>query len=390
MNRQIIEKIAQTEHEFVEIRRTIHQNPEIGFEVAKTAELAASRLESWGYTVRRGLGGNGVVGQLTVGSGGRSLGLRADMDALPIIEASGKPWASKVEGAFHGCGHDGHTATLLCAAKYLAETRNFNGTVNLIFQPAEELLCGGKVMLEDGLFKQFPCDAIYALHNIPTLKAGEFYFREGAMMASSDTIHIQINGKGAHGAQPDHGIDATLVACHIGTALQSIVSRNASPFEKAVITVGCIQSGEAANSVNGNALMKLSVRSLSPEVRTLLLRRIEELATAQARSFGAEAVFEHINGSPVLVNDAEATRFAATVAEDFVGADKVHRDGGEYMNSEDFAFMLEANPHGSYIIVGAGDEAGICNVHNPGYDFNDDLIVIGASYWAALTEEFLK
>ncbi|MEN3931552.1 M20 aminoacylase family protein [Microvirga sp. W0021] len=385
----IIDTIKKTESEFIDLRRKLHQNPELGFEEVETSNIVAEKLTQWGYEVNRGLAKTGVVGTLKVGTSDRVIGIRADMDALPIVEASGKPWSSKVEGKFHGCGHDGHTTILLSAAKYLAETRQFDGTLHLFFQPAEELLYGGKVMVDDGLFKKFPCDAIFGMHNMPGMKAGHFYFRAGPMMASSDTIHIEIIGKGAHGAMPERGIDATVVACHIGTALQTIVSRNVTPLEAAVVTIGCIQSGDAPNVVNASALMKLSVRALNNDVRQLMLKRITDIATAQAHGFGAEVKITHVNGSPVLVNGEEMTAFARSVAEGFVGSEKVH-ESPLFMGSEDFAFMLEANPNGSYMLIGAGDEPGFANVHNPAYDFNDDCIVPAASYWAALTEQYLK
>lgn len=386
----VMEKIRSSVSEFVEIRHSIHSNPELGFEEHKTSALVAEKLSQWGYEVHKGLAGTGVVGTLKCGDGSKRLGLRADMDALPMSENSGKPWASSAAGLFHGCGHDGHTAILLCAAKYLAETKNFDGTLHVIFQPAEELLYGGRVMIEDGLFKLFPCDAVFSIHNMPSLKTGEFYFREGGMMSSSDTIHIEITGKGAHAAQPERGIDATVVACYIATALQSIVSRNISPLESAVLTIGCIQAGDAPNMVNNDALMKLSVRALSNEARQILLKRIDALVKAQAASFGATAEIKHINGSPALVNNPEATRLAASVAAGLVGESKVHTDTPPFMASEDFAFMAEAVPYSSYIMIGNGDEPGFCNVHNPGYDFNDECIVPAASLWAAITEAYLK
>lgn len=386
----IMETIRKTEQEFVDIRHQIHKHPELGFEEKKTSDLVANKLSEWGYEVHRGLAKTGVVGVLKNGASNKKIGIRADMDALPIVEASGKPWSSVSHGKFHGCGHDGHTTILLCAAKYLAETRNFDGTLHVIFQPAEELLYGGKVMVDEGLFKQFPCDVIFGIHNMPGFKEGHFYFKSGALMASSDTIHITIKGKGAHGAMPERGIDATLVACYIGIALQSIVSRNVSPFEKAVITIGCIQSGEAPNVVNSDALMKLTVRALDNNTRTLLLKRITEIATSQAESFGASVKIEHINGSPVLHNGANATKFALDVAQRLVGKDRVHDNCYPFMGSEDFAFMLESNPNGCYMIIGNGDEPGFCSVHNPDYDFNDKCIVPAASYWVALTETYLS
>ncbi|WP_392553598.1 M20 aminoacylase family protein [Orbus wheelerorum] len=390
MMKNIIEAIKISENDFINIRHQIHQHPELGFDEKNTSDLVAQKLSQWGYEVHRGLAKTGVVGTLKVGNSDKRIGIRADIDALPIVETSGKPWTSKIQGKFHGCGHDGHTTILLCAAKYLAQTRNFDGTLHVIFQPAEELLYGGKVMIDDGLFELFPCDIIFGIHNMPGLKAGEFYFKEGAMMASSDTIHIEVSGIGAHGAMPDKGIDATIVACYIGTALQSIVSRNVSPSQAAVVTIGSIQSGDAPNVVNASALMKLSVRALNNEVRELLLNRIKALVITQAESFGAKAVITHVNGSPVLVNGKEATDFAIDVAKELVGANKVHVNTPPLMGSEDFAFMLEKIPNGCYMMIGNGDEPGFCNVHNPGYDFNDNCIVPAAAYWAAITERYLR
>ncbi|GJG97427.1 M20 aminoacylase family protein [Cupriavidus pauculus] len=389
MHQNILKAIAESGEKFVKIRRQIHQHPEVGFEESGTSDLVAEMLAGWGYEVNRGLAKTGVVGTLKCGNGSKRLGIRADMDALPMTENSGKEWSSTVPGRFHGCGHDGHTAILLCAAEYLAKTRNFDGTLHLLFQLAEELLYGGKVMLDDGLFKQFPCDAIFAMHNMPGFRECEFYFRDSPFMASSDTLHIEINGVGGHGAIPEKAIDATLIACHIGTALQSIVSRNVSPFEAAVITIGSIQSGQAPNIINSKALMKLSVRSLNPAVRTLLLKRIGEVARLQAESFGATAEVKHVNGSPVLVNGSDATRFAVQVARDMFGEDRVHTDAPQLPGSEDFAFMLEANPNGCYMLIGSGDEPGYCMVHNPGYDFNDKCLV-PAAYWCAMAESYLK
>ncbi|RZT41052.1 M20 aminoacylase family protein [Cupriavidus agavae] len=390
MYQGILKAIADSEDKYVKLRHDIHQFPEVGFSETRTSDLVAEMLAGWGYEVHRGLAKTGVVGTLKLGNSGKRLGIRADMDALPMTENSGKPWSSTVPGKFHGCGHDGHTAILLCAAEYLARTRNFDGTLHLIFQPAEELLYGGKVMLDDGLFEKFPCDAIFAMHNMPGFREGEFFFRDGAFMASSDTLHIEVSGVGGHGAIPEKAIDATLVACHIGTALQSIVSRNVSPFEAAVITIGSIQSGEAPNIINSKALMKLSVRSLNPTVRLLLLKRIGEVAQLQAQSFGATAEVKHVNGSPVLVNGSSATEFAVQVARDVFGPDKVHTDAPQLPGSEDFAFMLEANPNGCYMLIGSGDEPGYCMVHNPGYDFNDKCLVPAAAYWCAITESYLK
>ncbi|EDQ4900590.1 amidohydrolase [Salmonella enterica] len=386
--KNLIETLNAGVSEFIDIRRSIHTHPELGFEERSTSALVAGKLKGWDYEVHCGLAKTGVVGTLRCGTGNKTIGLRADLDALPIVEQSGKPWSSQEHGTFHGCGHDGHTAMLLCAAKYLADTRCFNGVLHVIFQPAEETLYGGRQMIDDGLFKMFPCDKIFGLHNMPGMKAGHFYCRQGPMMASSDTIHIEIAGVGAHGAMPEKGIDATLVACHIGVALQSIVSRNVSPLEQAVVTIGCIQSGEAPNVVNAAALMKLSVRALHKETRELVVRRIQEVAVAQAASFGARAEVKIINSSPVLVNGDEATAFAMKTASALAGNDKVHSVDPQ-MGSEDFAFMLEAHPDGCYMLLGNGDEPGYCNLHNPVYDFNDEIISVGAAYWVSLVNAYL-
>ncbi|MFD1802193.1 M20 aminoacylase family protein [Mixta tenebrionis] len=372
---------------YAELRRDIHRHPEVGLEEVRTSDIVASLLESWGYQVTRGMAKTGVVGTLRAGDGGKVLGLRADMDALPMQENSGKGWQSSVTGKFHGCGHDGHTATLLFAAEWLAKTRNFNGTLHVIFQPGEELLYGGKLMLEDGLFAQFPCDAIFALHNMPGLPLGSFHFRKGAMLSSSDTLEITIKGVGGHGAIPEKAIDSVVVACYVVTALQTIVSRNVTPFQPAVVTVGSIQSGSVANIINDTATLKLSVRTLDPQVRNDVLTRIGEIAVSQAKSFGAKADVRHIHGSPALINDAEMTDFAIAVARELFDESLINTDASPVMASEDFAFMLEANPKGAYFFVGAGEG---CSVHNPGYDFNDDIIKPAAAFWATLAERFLK
>jgi hippurate hydrolase len=389
MKHPIVEALQGTEAQFIELRRHFHQHPEIGFEEHQTSEQVANLLTKWGYEVHRGLGGTGVVGTLKVGNGSKRLGLRADMDALPMQENSGKEWASKTDGKFHGCGHDGHTTTLLYAAEYLARTRNFSGTLNLIFQPAEELLYGGRVMVEDGLFDKFPCDHIFGLHNMPQQKLGKIGLHDGAMMASSDTLHIEVTGVGGHGAIPEHTVDATLVACHITIALQSIVSRNITPFEPAVVTVGSIQAGHAPNIINEKVLMKLTVRTLNEKVRQTVLQRIHDIAIAQAESFNATATITHVNGSPVLKNDPAANEMVRTVASDLFGKEEVVTIGS-FMGSEDFAFMLEKNPNGSYFTIGAGDEPERCMVHNPGYDFNDKILITGAALWSGLTEHYLR
>ncbi|WP_037588227.1 M20 aminoacylase family protein [Stenoxybacter acetivorans] len=375
------------EAKYIAVRQDIHQHPEIGLEELRTSDLVAKMLTEWGYEVHRGLGGTGVVGTLRQGDGKRVLGLRADMDALPMMENSGKAWKSVAEGKFHGCGHDGHTATLLFAAEWFARSRNFNGTLHLIFQPGEELLIGGKLMMDDGLFEKFPCDAIFALHNMPGLAEGSFHFRKGAMLSSSDTMQINVHGTGGHGAIPERAIDSTVVACHIVTALQTIVSRNVTPFQPAVVTVGSITSGTVANIISDTATLKLSIRTLDPDTRKLVLKRIEEIAVHQAESFGARADVQHLSGSPVLMNNPEMTDFAINVARSIFEPSLINDNASPMMASEDFAFMLEKNPQGSYFFVGAGDG---CSVHNPGYDFNDKVMKPAVKFWASLTEQFLK
>lgn len=379
------------EEELREIRHQIHENPELGLQEFKTSALVAEKLRQWGYKVEQGLATTGVVATLKVGDGEKSIGLRADMDALPIYENSGKPWASKHLGLMHACGHDGHTTILLGAARYFAETRRFNGTLRLIFQPAEEMINGGEIMVKEGLFDRFPCDVIFGMHNMPGLPVGKFFFQPGALMASMDQFHITVRGCGGHGAIPHKAIDPVLVAAHITTALQSIVSRNVDPLEAAVITVGSIVAGEAANVIPDSAEMKISVRSLSRGTRQLLLTRIPALAQAQAASFGATAEVTHVNGTPVLVNDEEMARFAWQVACKTFGEDRAEFGIKPLMGSEDFSFMLEAQPKGGFLLFGNGDVGeGSCMVHNPGYDFNDASLVPASSYWGALVEAWLQ
>ncbi|MBA1772572.1 M20 aminoacylase family protein [Escherichia coli] len=379
------------EEELREIRHQIHENPELGLQEFKTSALVAEKLRQWGYEVEQGLATTGVVATLKVGDGEKSIGLRADMDALPIYENSGKPWASKHPGLMHVCGHDGHTTILLGAARYFAETRRFNGTLRLIFQPAEEMINGGEIMVKEGLFDRFPCDVIFGMHNMPGLPVGKFFFQPGALMASMDQFHITVRGCGGHGAIPHKAIDPVLVAAHITTALQSIVSRNVDPLEAAVITVGSIVAGEAANVIPDSAEMKISVRSLSRDTRQLLLTRIPALAQTQAASFGATAEVTHVNGTPVLVNDEEMARFAWQVACKTFGEDRAEFGIKPLMGSEDFSFMLEAQPKGGFLLFGNGDVGeGSCMVHNPGYDFNDASLVPASSYWGALVEAWLQ
>ena len=377
--------------EFIQLRRDIHRHPELAFEEHRTAELVASKLESWGYQVHRGLGGTGVVGTLKRGTSTRSLGLRADMDALPIQEASGTEWSSTKPGLMHACGHDGHTAMLLAAAHELALNTEFDGALHLIFQPAEEGGGGALRMMQDGLFDLFPCDAIFAMHNMPGVPVGQFVFRSGSAMASSDYVTIRVNGTGGHGGMPHRAADSLVAAASIVMALQTVVSRNIDPLHTAVVTVGSIQAGKANNVIPALATLELSVRALDPGVRKLLEQRIKAIATSQAESFGCKAEVDWKEGYCVLVNSEKETNFARQVALDLVGAERVVLNGPPLTGSEDFAFMLEKIP-GSYLLIGNGDgdSAGACMVHNPGYDFNDDNIATGSDYWIHLTKEFFK
>ncbi len=383
------EALTERVGEFIQLRRDIHRHPELAFEEHRTSELVAAKLESWGYAVHRGLGGTGVVGTLRRGTSPRRLGLRADMDALPIQEATGAEWASSKPGLMHACGHDGHTAMLLAAAKAIAQDVTFDGTLNLIFQPAEEGGGGALRMMADGLFEQHPCDAVFAMHNMPGMPAGHFVFRDGAAMASSDYVTIRVHGTGGHGAMPHRAADPLVAAASIVMALQTVVSRNVDPLHTAVVTVGALHAGQANNVIPALATMELSVRSLDPAVRRLLEQRIKALVAAQAESFGVTAEVDWRPGYCVLVNTVAETDFARQVALDLVGPDRVTLHGPALTGSEDFAFMLEQIP-GSYLLIGNGDgdSAGACMVHNPGYDFNDDNIATGAAYWTALVERF--
>lgn len=372
------------------IRRDIHRYPELGFEEHRTSTLVANRLSAWGYSVERGLGGTGVVGQLKRGQSQRRLGLRADMDALPITEANDFDHVSHHAGVMHACGHDGHTAMLLAAARYLAEEGKFDGTLNLIFQPAEEGLGGAKRMMEDGLFNKYPCDAIFAMHNMPGVTQGHLLLRDGPAMASSDRVIVVIKGIGGHAAMPHHASDPVVAAASIVMALQTVVSRNVDPQQTAVITVGALNAGDADNVIPQTATLKLSVRALDPNVRNLLEERIKALVHEQAKSFGVDAIVDYKRVNPVLVNTVTETEFARGVALDLVGADRVNLQCRAQTGSEDFAFMLEQLP-GSYILIGngEGDSAGACMLHDPNYEFNDDNLSIGATYWVRLAERYL-
>ena len=387
-----LDAIRALEPEMLATRHQIHANPELGFEEFKTSDLVAERLARWGYAVHRGLGGTGVVGTLVVGDGAKRLGIRADMDALPIQETAQHAWASQVLGKMHACGHDGHTTMLLAAARHLAASRNFNGTLHVVFQPAEEGFGGARHMIEQGFFEQFPCDAMFALHNMPGHPEGTLGFLAGPAMASSDTVVLTVHGKGGHGAMPQLAVDPVVAASAIVMALQTIVSRNVPPLDMAIITVGAFHAGSAANVIPQQAELKLTVRALRPQVREQLKQRITEVVQAQAAVFGATVDIDYQWRYPVLVNDAESTAFARQVALDWVGEAGIMPPLQPLTGSEDFSFFLE-KCKGSYLLlgngVGQGAGEGGCMVHNPAYDFNDRCLGTGASYWVRLAEAFL-
>ena len=370
-----------------QIRHQIHQNPELSFKEAATSSLVATRLEEWGYEVTRNIGGHGVVGRLKAGDGTRSVSLRADMDALPILETTGAAHASRNPGVMHACGHDGHTTMLLGAARYLAKTRNFSGTVNLVFQPAEEagMNGGAERMIADGLFERFPCDAIFGMHNSPGYLTGTFMFNSGPSMSASDTVNITIRGKGGHASRPHLTVDPVLIAGSLVMALQSVVSRNVDPRQAAVVTIGTLHAGTVRNVIPESATMSLSVRSFSNEVRDRLQQRITELVNAHVQGYGGSVELEYIRGYPVLVNSPAETEFARKVAEDLVGPERTIFPFGTVTGSEDFAYFLEHRP-GSFVRIGNGDGP---MVHSASYDFNDANLTVGAAYWARLVETYL-
>ena len=369
-------------------RRDIHAHPELGFDELRTADLVAAKLTEFGIEVHRGVGKTGVVGVLRVGNSHRSIGLRADMDALPILEANKFDHRSRHDGRMHACGHDGHTTMLLGAARHLAETRGFDGTVNFIFQPAEEGLGGASAMIEDRLFERFPCDTVFGMHNRPGLPVGKFSIRPGAMMAGGAYFDIAVTGKGAHGARPESGIDSVLVAAHIATAIQSIVSRNVKPTDTAVLSITQIHGGDAYNVIPQTAALRGTARAFQRDTLKLIEANMARIAAGVAAGFGATAETDFRVIFAPLVNDATETDFIADTAAELVGAENVNRNGSVVMASEDFSFMLEKKP-GAYIQIGNGDGEGACEVHNPSYDFNDAILPLGASLFVRLAEKKL-
>ncbi len=384
----IIPEIADFHHELTAWRRDFHRHPELGFEEHRTAGLVAERLRSFGLEVHRGIGRTGVVGTLRGAPGGKAIGLRADMDALPIDEVSDLPHRSSRQGCMHACGHDGHTTMLLGAARYLAATRDFAGTVHFFFQPAEEGLGGAQAMLDDGLFERFPVDAVYGLHNAPTGEPGSFFIRPGPMMAAAANFDIEIIGRGAHAARPENAIDPLVAAAHLVTALQTVISRNVSPLDTAVLSVTQIHGGSAYNAIPHEVHVAGNVRAYRGEVMKAIARRIGEVTAGVGASFGARLSLDFRNRFPPLVNHARETELAANAAAAVVGDAKVERNGPLRTASEDFALMLEARP-GAFMYICGGPRDGH-DLHSAHYDFNDDILPVGASYFAKLVEMTLR
>jgi amidohydrolase len=383
-----IERIRTFHDELTAWRRDIHAHPELGFEEQRTSEIVANKLAECGIEVHRGLGKTGVVGRLRVGNSPRTIGLRADMDALPIEEANSFAYRSRHAGRMHACGHDGHTTMLLGAARHLAQTRDFDGTVHFIFQPAEEGRGGAAAMIADGLFDEFPCDVVFGMHNRPGLAVGKFQIRAGPMMAAGAFFDIAITGRGAHGARPESGIDPVLVASHVTTALQSIVARSIRPVDTAVVSVTRIRGGDAYNVIPERAQLGGTVRCFSRPAMALIEERMRHIAEGVAAAFGATASLDFRALFPPLVNNPDEARFIADAAAEVVGEENVNRQAGIVMASEDFSCMLERVP-GAYIQIGNGDGEGGCEVHNPGYDFNDAALPYGAALFVRLVERRL-
>jgi len=387
----ILNRVAEMHAEIAAWRRDLHAHPELLYDVHRTAGTVADKLKSFGCDeVVTGIGRTGVVGVIhghraDAANQRRTIGLRADMDALPIAEETNVPYRSTVPGKMHACGHDGHTAMLLGAAKYLAETRNFAGTAVVIFQPAEEGGGGGRAMVQEGLLDRFSIQEVFGMHNTPGLPVGHFAIRQGPIMASADRLRIEIEGHGGHAAKPHLGVDPVLVGAQIVNQIQSIVSRNTDPLDAAVVSITLFQAGNTDNVIPQNALLRGTARSLSADVRDMLERRLYEIVEGTARVYGATAKLTYLRDYPVTINHELQTTFAAAVATDVVGPERVETDTRPMMGAEDFSFMLNERP-GSYIFVGNGNSAGL---HHPAYDFNDETIPAGTSYWIRLVETAL-
>lgn len=394
---KLAEPIVNWQSEMVALRRDIHAHPELAYEEHRTADLVAGQLEFWGIPVLRGLGGTGVVGTIHGRTpDGPALGLRADMDALPMTEVNTFEHASKHPGKMHACGHDGHTTMLLSAARYLSQHRDFDGTVYVIFQPAEEGQAGARAMIDDGLFKRFPMDAVFGMHNWPGLPAGQFAVMPGPMMASSNTFEIHIEGKGAHAAMPNLGTDPVMAAVQLAQALQSIVTRNTNPLDPVVLSITQIHTGSADNVIPNDAVLRGTVRTFSTAALDLIETRMAEISEHTCKALNCKVSFNFKRCYPPTLNDPVQTRFCTNVLEQLAGPDNVHTDMQPSMGAEDFSFMLQDVP-GCYIWIGNGDGGhrsdghgmGPCTLHNGSYDFNDTILPIGATFWAQLATQWL-
>ncbi|MBM3547728.1 MAG: amidohydrolase [Alphaproteobacteria bacterium] len=385
----IITRVLDYQAELSSIREDIHKHPEIAFEEQRTSDIVAAKLAEYGCEIHRGLAKTGVVGTLRRGNATRSIGLRADMDALPIQERNTFAHASVNKNKMHACGHDGHTTMLLGAARYLAETKSFNGTVHFIFQPAEEGLGGGRVMVEEGLFEKFPCDGVFAIHNVPGLPIGHMAVRAGTLLASSDSWTIKVRAKGSHGAMPHQGTDPFVIGCQIVLSLQTIASRNVDPLDSVVVSVGFMKGGDTFNVIPDEVTIGGTARALVPHVQDMIEKRLGEIARGVASAYGASIEYKYDRRYPPTINHADEADFAAKVAEEVCGAGNVKRDIPPVMGGEDFSFMLQKVP-GAILWLGNGPGEGNCVLHNPSYDFNNDAIPTGVSFLARLTERFLE
>lgn len=373
----------------IAIRRHLHENPEIGLSEFKTSDFIAEKLAEYGYEVTRGLAKTGVVATLKNGDSPRAVGIRADIDALPITEETGVEYASKNKGVMHACGHDGHTAMLLGAAKILAERKNFDGTIHLIFQPAEENFGGAKIMIDEGLFDRFPCDAVFGMHNDPAMPFGKVFVKDGPLMAAVDEARITVNGCGGHGAEPQTTSDPIVAGASIIMALQTVVSRNLHPLDQAVVTVGAFNAGIASNVIPERATMAITIRSFDPKVRDMLEERIRGIAEGQAASYGMSVAIDYERGYEATVNHAAETDFVRDLAKKVVGAENVAEIERPMMGAEDFAYMLAERP-GSYFFIGTAKTDNDPSLHHPKFDFNDDALPIGVNLWVELAETYLS
>jgi len=385
----IINRIASFHDEMTAWRQDLHAHPELSMQESRTAAMVRERLQAFGVDdIITGMATHGVVGVIRAGASNRAIGLRADMDALPMQEESGLPWASKTPGVMHACGHDGHTTMLLGAAKYLAETRNFDGTVYLIFQPAEEFEAGAEKMVQDGLFERCPMEKVYGLHNWPEMKAGTFLWRTGPVMAAVGFFDITVTGKGAHGALPHHGVDSIVVSAQIINALQTIISRNMEPIQGGVISVGSIHGGDAHNILPERVVMKGTARWYKPDVGDVIEQGMQRVVNGIAASLGATAELTFRRHCPATINEADATELAVKAAHAVAGAEGVREMAAPTMGGEDFAYMLNAK-QGAYLMLGGARTGNDPLVHHPKYDFNDEILPVGASWWATLVEQQL-